>query len=68
MSDDEKIRALEGPKSADGDAGSDSAQRCSFCGKLAEDVAHLLVGRSVYICNECVGECDQILRKSDSND
>lgn len=68
MSDNEKIKVLEGPEGADGNSGADSGQRCSFCGKSAEDVAHLLVGKAVYICNECVGECDHILRKSDSSD
>jgi len=68
MSDNKKIKVLEGQKSADEKSGADSGQRCSFCGKTAEEVTHLLAGKAVYICNECVGECDHILSKSDSSD
>lgn len=34
---------------------------CSFCGKAATDVARLVAGPGVYICNECVGLADQII-------
>lgn len=34
---------------------------CSFCGKSNEDVAKLIAGPGVYICDECVGLCDRIL-------
>jgi ATP-dependent Clp protease ATP-binding subunit ClpX len=34
---------------------------CSFCGKSQERVAKLIAGPGVYICNECVGLCDDIL-------
>jgi hypothetical protein len=37
---------------------------CSFCGKSRHDVAKLIAGPGVYICNECVGLCDQILDDS----
>lgn len=30
---------------------------CSFCGKSADEVRQLIVGPSVYICNECVQIC-----------
>jgi hypothetical protein len=35
--------------------------RCAFCGKTESEVAKLIAGPSVYICNECVVICDQIL-------
>ncbi len=35
--------------------------KCSFCGKSATEVQHMLSGPSVYICNECVTKCNQIL-------
>ena len=31
--------------------------RCSFCGKGAKQVAKLIAGPSVFICNECVALC-----------
>jgi len=34
---------------------------CSFCGKTQEDVRKLVAGPSVYICDECVGLCSDIL-------
>ncbi len=34
---------------------------CSFCGKDNLSVQKLIVGPSVYICNECVALCNQIL-------
>jgi ATP-dependent protease Clp ATPase subunit len=32
---------------------------CTFCGKSADEVRQLIVGPSVYICNECL----QIMRE-----
>ena len=34
---------------------------CSWCGKNSEDVARLIAGPNIYICNECVGLCNDIL-------
>ncbi len=34
---------------------------CSFCGKTQDDVSRLLAGPGVFICNECVGMCYDIL-------
>ncbi|MEA1966791.1 MAG: ATP-dependent Clp protease ATP-binding subunit ClpX [Thermodesulfobacteriota bacterium] len=34
---------------------------CSFCGKSQKEVTKLIAGPSVYICNECVGLCDEII-------
>jgi ATP-dependent Clp protease ATP-binding subunit ClpX len=34
---------------------------CSFCGKVQDDVKKLIAGPSVYICNECVDLCNDII-------
>ena len=38
---------------------------CSFCGKSQEEVYRLLAGPGVFICNECVMQCESILRDGD---
>ena len=35
--------------------------RCSFCGKTQENVKRIIAGPGVYICNECVGLCSNII-------
>jgi len=35
--------------------------RCSFCGKGQKDVRKLIAGPSVYICNECIMLCNEIM-------
>ncbi len=35
--------------------------RCSFCAKPHTDVERMIAGPGVYICNECVALCDEIL-------
>jgi ATP-dependent Clp protease ATP-binding subunit ClpX len=34
---------------------------CSFCGKSQEEVKKLIAGPAVYICDECVGLCNDII-------
>jgi hypothetical protein len=34
---------------------------CSFCGKTQDTVSKLIAGPAVFICNECVGLCVEIL-------
>lgn len=34
---------------------------CSFCGKSQREVRKLIAGPTVYICNECIGLCNDIL-------
>ncbi len=34
---------------------------CSFCGKSQDEVDRLIAGPDVYICNECVHLCDEII-------
>lgn len=38
--------------------------RCSFCGKTRDEVNKLIAGQGVYICDECVKICDEILAES----
>jgi len=35
--------------------------KCSFCGKTQEQVGRLIAGPSVYICDECIDLCSEIL-------
>ena len=35
--------------------------RCSFCGKAQTQVQRLIAGPGVYICDECIGLCNEIL-------
>ena len=35
--------------------------RCSFCDKLQDDVRKLIAGPSVFICDECVEVCNDII-------
>ena len=39
----------------------DSRLKCSFCGKSQDQVKKLIAGPEVYICDECVELCNQIL-------
>ena len=34
---------------------------CSFCDKSHEEVFRLISGKGVYICNDCVGLCNEII-------
>ena len=36
---------------------------CSFCGKKESEVARLISGSNVYICNECIQICNSILNE-----
>ena len=40
---------------------SDANLRCSFCGKSRDQVRKLIAGPTVYICDECVGLCNEII-------
>lgn len=35
--------------------------KCSFCGKTQKEVLKLVAGPNVYICNDCIGLCNDIL-------
>ncbi|NVY95724.1 ATP-dependent Clp protease ATP-binding subunit ClpX [Lactobacillus sp. DCY120] len=40
---------------------------CSFCGKSQAQVKQIIAGPGVYICNECVDLCQQIIADSDDD-
>ncbi len=41
---------------------------CSFCGKSQHDVRKLIAGPSVYVCDECVSLCNEIIQEEVSED
>jgi len=43
------------------DGGGHSNLSCSFCGKNQRDVQKLIAGPTVYICDECIGLCGDII-------
>ena len=45
-----------------GDGGGELLN-CSFCGKSQQEVRKLIAGPSVYVCNECVDLCNDIIRE-----
>ncbi len=50
-------------KTADSD--SKNTLYCSFCGKSQHEVRKLIAGPNVFICNECVELCTDIIREED---
>src|SRR3989338_4067999 len=43
--------------------GNDTNLRCSFCGKTQDEVKRLIAGHEVYICNECIDLCNEIMKE-----
>jgi ATP-dependent Clp protease ATP-binding subunit ClpX len=41
---------------------------CSFCGKSQNDVRKLIAGPGVYVCNECIDICNEIINDDEQND
>ena len=49
--------------------GDDKGQlKCSFCGKSQEQVRKLVAGPGVYICDECIELCNEIIEEEFSED
>lgn len=46
------------------DKNSNRIARCSFCGKSEAMVHRLIEGPNVFICDECVGLCNELLESS----
>jgi ATP-dependent Clp protease ATP-binding subunit ClpX len=46
-----------------GGGGGGDDLRCSFCGKSKDHVQKFISGPSVYICNECIKLCNEILQE-----
>ena len=47
----------------DGDNKADKLLYCSFCGKSQHEVRKLIAGPSVFVCDECVELCNEIIRE-----
>ncbi len=45
----------------------DDKLHCSFCGKHQKEVKKLIAGPGVYICDECVGLCEEIIEDDGSD-
>jgi len=41
---------------------------CSFCGKSQHEVRKLIAGPSVFVCDECIALCNDIMREETQND
>lgn len=41
---------------------------CSFCGKSQTEVSKLISGPQVYICNECIDLCNEILTEENKKE
>ena len=48
---------------SDGDNKGDKLLYCSFCGKSQHEVRKLIAGPSVFVCDECVELCNEIIRE-----
>ena len=46
----------------DNTGSSDKPLYCSFCGKSQHETRKLIAGPSVYICDECIDLCNEIIR------
>lgn len=42
---------------------ADALLKCSFCGKTQKQVKKLIAGPSVYICDECIELCNEIIEE-----
>ena len=47
---------------------SEDQLRCNFCGKSKESVRKFISGPSVYICNECISLCNEILAEEEERE
>ena len=47
----------------EGDKKGDKLLYCSFCGKSQHEVRKLIAGPSVFVCDECVELCNEIIRE-----
>ena len=48
--------------------GTPQILRCSFCGRGQDEVTKLISGPSVYICNECIALCNEILAEDEERE
>lgn len=50
-----------------GNGNKDKVLHCSFCGKSQHEVRKLIAGPSVYVCDECVALCNEIIHEEIHN-
>jgi ATP-dependent Clp protease ATP-binding subunit ClpX len=55
-----EAKVMSDKQSGDGD---NKLLYCSFCGKSQHEVRKLIAGPSVFICDECVELCNDIIRE-----
>ena len=48
--------------------GGEKLLYCSFCGKSQHEVRKLIAGPSVFICDECIELCNDIIREEAATD
>jgi len=61
VGDEITIRIIETSKCDEPNSKEVTYIECSFCGKKQYDVAKLIAGPAVFICNECVEDCSGAL-------
>ena len=49
------------PESGETPSATEPPVVCSFCGKTQDEVRKLIAGPSVYICDECIDLCNDII-------
>ena len=48
--------------------GKEGKLYCSFCGKSQKEVKKLIAGPTVYICNECIELCNEIIAEEEAKE
>jgi len=56
-----RMSGMAAPRTKPREAAPDEDLKCSFCGKSRHEVQKLVAGPGVYICNECIVLCEQII-------
>jgi ATP-dependent Clp protease ATP-binding subunit ClpX len=57
-----------GKNTTGGRSGNGSGLTCSFCGKSQREVKKLIAGPNVYICDECISLCNDIIAEESQKD
>ena len=65
--DDDPVSEAPLPKRGSGSSGAGTFS-CTFCGKRAEQVKKLVAGPGVYICDECIDLCNEIIAEETRSD
>jgi hypothetical protein len=68
MSTQARERAKKCPDPEADPASEDDTLYCSFCGKNQHEVKKLVAGQQVFICDECIVLCMDIIREEPTAD